>query len=144
MNKLETFFINTVVAAQQHSKQTSGAVSTTKIGEFLAAEAVSDNILDKLVSTSLSQEIPAEAPPTEAVAPIETTQPDKELLSELTEPIQTGETRQSVPTQPVETDVTTPKDQVKEDVLDQLTGRSKTQTEKSQHDNTEAGESGDE
>lgn len=146
MEKLEEFFINTVVAAQKHSKQTSGAVSTTKIGEFLTAGAVSDNILDKLVSTTLPQETPEEAPPTEAVAPVETTQPDKQLLSELTEPaepLKTVDAEQDVATQPVETDVPTPKDQIKEDVLDQLTGRAKPQTDKPEHDNAQAGESGD-
>ncbi|TFG48450.1 MAG: ABC transporter ATP-binding protein, partial [Candidatus Brocadiia bacterium] len=36
MDKLETFFIRTVNAAQQQAQATSGAISTTKIGEFLS------------------------------------------------------------------------------------------------------------
>jgi ABC-2 type transport system ATP-binding protein len=55
MDKLETFFIRIVENAQQQSKPTSGAVSTTKIGEFLTQSAPIENILDKLVSASVSQ-----------------------------------------------------------------------------------------
>jgi len=150
MEKLETFFINTVVTAQQHSNQTSGAVSTTKIGDFLAGDTIAENILDKLVSTPLAQQALAEAPKTEPTEPTKTTetQPDKQLLSELTEPVkspQTLETEKSLGAIPVETDVPNPKDQVKDDVLDQLRGRSKPQNGQPEHnDDAEAGESGDE
>lgn len=149
MNKLETFFINTVVAAQRSSKQTSGAVSTTKIGNFLTAESVSRNILDKLVATPLSQEMPAESPATEETTPakIAETHPDNQLLRELTEPttpLQPTSTGLNAETQPIRTDVPTPPDQVKEDVLDQLTGRAKAQNEKQEEKNdAKAGESGD-
>ena len=37
MERLETFFINTVVEAQQQARPTSGAVSTTDIGDAIAA-----------------------------------------------------------------------------------------------------------
>ncbi len=149
MNKLETFFINTVVAAQRSSKQTSGAVSTTKIGNFLTVESVSRNILDKLVATPVSQETPAESPATEDTTPakIAETQPDNQLLRDLTEsttPMQPVPTGLNAETQPVQTDVPTPPDQVKEDVLDQLTGRAKAQSEKHEEkDDAKAGESGD-
>jgi ABC-2 type transport system ATP-binding protein len=149
MNKLETFFINTVVAAQRSSKQTSGAVSTTKIGNFLTVESVSRNILDKLVATPVSQETPAESPATEDTTPakIAETQPDNQLLRDLTEsttPMQPAPTGLNAETQPVQTDVPTPPDQVKEDVLDQLTGRAKAQSEKHEEkDDAKAGESGD-
>lgn len=149
MNKLETFFINTVVAAQRSSKQTSGAVSTTKIGNFLTAESVSRNILDKLVATPLSQETPAESPATEETTPakIAETHPDNQLLRELTEPttpLQPTSTGLNAETQPIRTDVPTPPDQVKEDVLDQLTGRAKAQNEKQEDKNdAKPGESGD-
>ncbi|MHC4170051.1 MAG: ABC transporter ATP-binding protein, partial [Planctomycetota bacterium] len=50
MDKLETFFIRTVTAAQQQAQPTSGAVSTTKIGDFLTEPPSVENILDKLVA----------------------------------------------------------------------------------------------
>jgi len=149
MEKLETFFINTVATAQQHSKQTSGAVSTTKIGDFLAADTIAENILDKLVSTPPAQQRLAEPPKTE---PIKTTEnpdrdADKQLLSELTEPAkspQNIEADEAIGTNQVETDVHPPKDQVKEDVLEQLRDRPKPQNAQPvQNDDNEAGESGD-
>jgi len=146
MEKLETFFINTVVTAQQHSKQTSGAVSTTKIGGFLAGDNVVENILDKLAATPLAEQRLADVPKTELTEPI-AAQPDKQLLSQLTEPVkspQTLETEKSLGANPVETDVPHQKDQVREDVLDQLRGSSKPQDRQPEHnDDAEPGESGD-
>jgi len=52
MDKLETFFINTVVAAQQQAGAAAGAVSTGRIGDFLTAEHIEESILDKLVSAT--------------------------------------------------------------------------------------------
>ena len=149
MRKLETFFIDTVVAAQSRSRTTSGAVSTTKIGDFLAAETVSQNILDKLVSAPVSPDTPAEPPAAEKTVPAEAigSKPDEQLLSELTEParpLQPVPADKMLTTQPVETDVPPPKDRVREDVLDELTGGSKPQTEQpGPTDNTQPGESGD-
>jgi len=54
MDKLETFFIRVVLAAQQQAQPTSGAVSTTRIGDFLSAEHIEESILDKLVSAPVS------------------------------------------------------------------------------------------
>ncbi len=51
----KTFFINIVENAQKQSKRTSGAISTTKIGEFLTEDKPVENILDQLVSTPVSQ-----------------------------------------------------------------------------------------
>ena len=53
MDKLETFFIRIVAAAQQQSQPTSGAVSTTQIGNFLTA---GESILDKLVSANPTEQ----------------------------------------------------------------------------------------
>jgi hypothetical protein len=79
MDKLETFFIKTVTAAQQREQPTSGAVGTTQIGDFLASlsdeESRSAKILDKLVSAPLSHQSPAEPPKTEQVVPVETSEP---------------------------------------------------------------------
>jgi ABC-2 type transport system ATP-binding protein len=44
IDKLETFFIRTVAAAQQQAQPTSGAVSTTKIGGFLTQEGPVESI----------------------------------------------------------------------------------------------------
>jgi hypothetical protein len=142
MEKLETFFIKTVADAQQQARPTSGAVSTTDISDFLAAEAAQESILDKLVSAPVSREPSPNSPKTEQVVPVETSEPkpDDKLLRELSKPVKpvrpkpvTGE----VKTQPVETKV--PKtEQVKQNILDQLTGRSapraddSEQTDKSQ------------
>ena len=60
MERLETFFIKTVVEAQQQARPTSGAVSTTQIGDFLTAGARKENVLEKLVSTSVSEKTPAQ------------------------------------------------------------------------------------
>jgi len=147
MHKLETFFIDTVVAAQRQARQTSGAVSTTKIGDFLTRETVSENILDKLVSTPLSQEPPAERPPTEKVVPGETARPkpDDGLLGKLAEPAQPQPIAadEKADTQPVETHVPQ-NNRVREDLLDDLTGRSEPNTQDpGQTDKPQAGDSGD-
>ncbi len=57
MDKLETFFIKIVEAAQKQLKPTSGAISTTKIGEFLTGSTPIENILDKLVSAPAVQPV---------------------------------------------------------------------------------------
>jgi len=106
MDRLETFFIKTVTAAQEQAQPTSGAVSTTRLGDFLVSQKPVEGILDKLVSARVSQEIVPEAPRTE--------QPEQE--------------------------------QVKKSILDQLTGRSMTQSGDKQQtgqDEPHAGDPGD-
>ena len=150
MDKLETFFIKTVATAQQSALlgggPTSGAVSTTKIGDFLASQSIEENILDKLVSAPVSQQpsLP-ESPTTEQVSPVETseTKPDDQLLRKLTKHTLPPQPKPVVKTEPVE-----PQDdrqeQIKKSILDQLTGRStpknkdKKQTGKSQGDSSDA------
>jgi len=87
MDRLETFFIKTVAAAQKQRKPTSGAVSTTGIGDFLTLRETGADILDKLVSAPLSQRSPvdteletAEAGSTELAE----VSPDDQLLDKLT------------------------------------------------------------
>lgn len=147
MHKLETFFIDTVVAAQRQAQRTSGAVSTTKIGDFLTRETVSENILDKLASTPVSQGPAAERAPTEKVVPAETAgpKPDERLLGKLAEPARpqpvVGDGKPG--TKPVETNVPE-QELVKKDVLDELAGRSEPKTEDpGQTDKPQAGDSGD-
>jgi ABC-2 type transport system ATP-binding protein len=119
MEKLETFFIRTVTEAQAGAVPTSGAVSTTMIGDFLAAEAAQKSILDKLVTADVSDrpETRAETEkPTEAQIPA--VEPDKELLGKLTsgpqlhQPVKTPE-----PAETKQTDT----QKVRDDVLEQLT-----------------------
>ena len=142
MERLETFFIKTVAVAQEQARPTSGAVSTTKLGDFLAGEPAEESILDKLVSTSLPEQGPSKAPVTEQVISTETseTRADEQLLHKLTQPAEPpppeAAKEKPVKTEPVD-GKTAEQQEVKKSILDQLTGRSpnrnadKTQSEKS-------------
>ena len=145
MDKLETFFIRIVAAAQQQAQPTSGAVSTTQIGNFLTA---GESILDKLVSAGGEQSRTANPTEQKLSASTDTqpapkgpvaadkeypTKPDEQLLGKLTEqskPVATcGE--QSRTTEPVVTDKnakaqqleteTDEKEQTRKNILDGLT-----------------------
>jgi len=150
LDKLETFFIKTVSDAQQQAHPTSGAVSTTKIGDFLTQQKAVESILDKLVSTPIAKQAPEETPKLEKVAAVEshTSKADDQLLSKLTYSAEPSESKdvtgkEKVETEPVESDTRQEK-QARENVLDRLTdgsnaqGRDKDKTEKPQ-----AGGSGD-
>jgi ABC-2 type transport system ATP-binding protein len=160
MDKLETFFIRTVAAAQQQAQRTSGAVSTTRIGGFLAPETPVENVLDKLASAPISQDTSLETPATEQVVPAESSEPkpDEQLLSELTEPAEPLGTKPVVKDEKVETEPVelqgSGQEQIKENILDQLTGRPKAQNPDSEQidksrpslrgeDKSQAGDSGD-
>jgi len=137
-----------VVAAQRQDRRTSGAVSTTKIGDFLAAETVSENILDRLASASVSPQIPAQPPPTEKAVSAESAEPklEERVLSKLTEPaVPTMPVAdRNIHTQPVEADAAAAKDHVGSDILDELAGRSKPKTkDPNRTDENQAGGSGD-
>ncbi|MEN6427174.1 MAG: ABC transporter ATP-binding protein [Phycisphaerales bacterium] len=129
MERLETFFINTVVEAQQQATPTSGAVSTTQIGEFLAGGAGTTDILDKLVAAPVSERVQAGSSRTDRPQPQEavTPEPNKDLLSKLTrptaspkaEPVSSDKNR-SVETVP---ETTVQREQVKKSILDELTGK---------------------
>jgi len=150
MDKLETFFIKTVAAAQQQARTTSGAVSTTKIGDFLTRQTAVKDILDKLVSAPVSQEGSPESATTEKVVPVESSepQPDEQLLSKLTGSVEPSQPEpvvrdEKVTTQPVESKAAQA-EQVKKSILDQLTGRSRPQGEdEEQTDKLQAGDVGD-
>ena len=138
MEKLETFFINTVVEAQQQARPTSGAISTTQIGDFLTAEQSQGDILDKLVTASETPEPPAKAPDTEKVAPVEvaTPEPKAGVLDALTRSDAGPETERVKPAEKSASDLKDVKPiapvddgQVKKDVLDALTGRASRQEE---------------
>lgn len=150
MDKLETFFIKTVAAAQQQAQTISGAVSTTKIGDFLTRKTTAEDILDKLVSAPVSQDRSTETPTTEKVVPVErpTPEPDEQLLSKLAgsagpsqpEPVVKDE---QVTTQPSRSEAPLA-EQINESILEKLTGRSAPQGEdKEQTDKSQAGDASD-
>jgi ABC-2 type transport system ATP-binding protein len=147
MERLETFFIKTVAAAQQQAQPTSGAVSTTRLGDFLTVTSAGENILDKLVSAPIHQETPPETPTTEQVTPAETL-PDEQLLSKLTELVKPSPSDETVKgekakTEPVE-HKTVEEREVRKSILDQLTGRSTTRNaDKEQPDKSATGENTD-
>jgi len=158
MDKLENFFIRTVTDAQKQARPTSGAVSTTKLGEFLTQPPSVENVLDKLVSAPVSPEVPEEekTAATEKVgggeAESSEDRPDEQLLSKLSGSAQTERPVPATPEERVETDaVETPaherarqEEQIKKNVLDSLTGGSADQSEENKDgDNSQAGGSGD-
>ncbi|MHC4293683.1 MAG: ABC transporter ATP-binding protein [Planctomycetota bacterium] len=136
MDKLETFFIRTVVQAQQQAQTTSGAVSDSKapIANFLTAEADEEvkrkAIFDKLVTTSVSSHITSEEDiSTETPIPEQVTQTkaDDDFIKGLTEQEDTSLTEQTSEhqklTEPVDVQADPSDQQTQEDVLDKLTGR---------------------
>jgi ABC-2 type transport system ATP-binding protein len=150
IDKLETFFIRTVAAAQQQAQPTSGAVSTTKIGGFLTQEGPVESILDKLVSTEVSRDSHLETVETEKVLAADSvSEPDKSLLEGLTRPAESGTVADE---EQVKTESVEPQPQgqhledkqIKKSILDQLTGESSSQSEdKEQSDKSQTGDSGD-
>jgi ABC-2 type transport system ATP-binding protein len=147
MEKLETFFIHTVAEAQQQARPTSGAVSTTQIGDFLAAGAQKGSVLDKLVGALEPQEPATTAPETEKVAEAEVPRrvADKNVLQELTKstPSSTQHTDQTETpkTEPVETKGQADAQRARKKVLDDLLGRAAPQEQKPQEERKE-GDSG--
>lgn len=130
MERLETFFINTVVEAQQQATPTSGAVSTTQIGEFLTAGARGDDILNKLVTAPVSERPQAGSSRTDRPQPQEaavTPEPNKDLLTKLTRPT-ASPAAEPVATEKAKTVEVVPetavqREQVKKNILDELTGK---------------------
>ncbi len=138
MERLETFFISTVAQAQHRDQPTSGAVSTTKIGSFLAQDVPVDNILDKLVSAPVSQENLQQAPATEKVLADEGSEPepDEQMLTELAGSTDASQSESAAGDESVQTESVEPKqasqqtqDKVKKDILDRLTERSDSQND---------------
>jgi len=136
MEKLEAFFIRTVAEAQQQAKPTSGAVSTTQIGDFLRGQDGEESILEKLVASPAADEVPPSRVETEEPARPEPSrpEPDEGLLRELTKVVPVPETKRVTPAkpssaQPVETrESTADSERMKKSVLDELTGRSTPET----------------
>jgi ABC-2 type transport system ATP-binding protein len=151
IDRLETFFIRTVATAQQKEHPTSGAVSTTKIGDFLTQERPVENILDELVSSPESKDISSEVIQTEKVvtsgSSASVSEPDERMLNNLTqqaEPEQVVDTEE-VRTEPVDSQNQEPQQgQIKKNILDQLVDNSDSQNKDfGESEKPQAGESGD-
>jgi len=129
MERLETFFINTVVAAQQQAMPTSGAFSTTQIGGFLAGGVDKGDILDKLVAAPVSEKAQGGPVRTDRPQPQETVtpEPNKDLLSKLTQPATSSPAEPAEPDseQPAQAvpETTVQQEQARKSILDELTGR---------------------
>ncbi len=150
MEKLETFFIKIVAEAREQAQPTSGAVSTTEIGNFLIGKTAKENLLEKLVSAPVSAETQLKPPTTEKISPVETVQdastPDERLLSELTSrsaPVETTPVIEDNKTKPAAAKAEVPQEQIRKDILDQLAGRDKSEAEDSRKTDNNSGESGD-
>jgi len=136
MEKLEAFFIRTVAEAQQQAKPTSGAVSTTEIGDFLRGHEVGEGVLEKLVASPAAEETAPSRAETAAPASPEPSapEPDKGLLRDLTKAAPALETQPVTSARPpaaapVETkEGAVDAEQIKKSVLEKLTGRSTPET----------------
>jgi ABC-2 type transport system ATP-binding protein len=125
MTKLETFFINIVVAAQQQAMPTSGAVSNTQISDFLTGlpdeQTSRKALLDQLVSAAPSENM-FDAAGTHQLQPqpASAAPADEGLLRRLTEQAASAEPKPVVK-QPGQTKPSP--EQVNKDILDELSGR---------------------
>ncbi len=99
MDSLENLFMRIVKEAQMRNQETSGAVSTTNIGDFLSDDS-SQDVLDKLVSADIKP-IQEDSSPSEVekVEPLET--PDNSLLNQLSSKSVSVESTEAV-TEPIE------------------------------------------
>lgn len=130
MDKLEEFFIRTVVSAQEQELPTSGVVSTTGIGGFLTDEPEEPAILDQLVHAASDQPTPAanvEISKTEkSDEGVPKPSADTELLDKLTRVATVHAGTDIVEkTETPELEKTTA-EEIKRDVLDELMGRAET------------------
>ncbi len=145
MERLETFFIHTVAEAQQQAQPTSGAVSTTQIGDFLTGGAQKESIIHKLTGTSEAEKPVATPVRAEKVA--ETKVPkregDKDVLRQLTTQASTERVAPAEPSQtgPVETKTPDKSPQTRKKILDDLLGGSSPKEQKPQGEGKE-GDSG--
>ena len=92
LEKLETFFIRIVSEAQAQAQPTSGAVSTTRIGDFLVKGQDRGDVLDGLVHSEAAGPAPGTEPRVSpASRPIETPAPiRRDVLDHLVNPGQEG------------------------------------------------------
>lgn len=136
MDKLETFFINTVTRAQE-TQPTSGARAGTGIQGFLAPEkSPEQEVLDRLVTAKVHPETePKGDTLTEKPRADEIPLPaaKKELLNKLTQtPLKSDESGSEMTEKPT-TGVSKPSRPVRKDLLEELTGRDKGPDGRTEH-----------
>jgi len=131
LEKLETYFIKTVAAAEEHAVPTSGAVGSGQISQFLRPEAPVESILDKLVSANVSDSADSErlaTKPAGGGASDGTAEPDGKLLQELTGRAASAELKGVVRKQEQQPEAVGATDSEQDrsgaDILQELTGRS--------------------
>jgi ABC-2 type transport system ATP-binding protein len=89
MERLETFFMRIVSEAQAQAQPTSGAISTTRIGEFLTSGQDQQAVLDALVRSTATEPTPGSDSQTPPSRPIETPPPiRRDVLDHLVNPEQ--------------------------------------------------------
>jgi ABC-2 type transport system ATP-binding protein len=130
MNRLEDLFVRVVSEAQQRQQRTSGAISTTAIGGFLAEEQKTDDILQRLAASkpdAMPQEFRkpefVELTPVQSDAGSGPVQSD--LLNQLTQTPAAPKTESSAQTSRPTELPSQPSDDVRQNVLDALIDRSK-------------------
>ncbi len=142
MERLESFFVRTISEAQQEERPTSGAVSTTKIGEFLAGGDKAESILDKLVSAAPAEKPLSEEVETERVEAPKPTKADQGMLESLTQSSKEGpssSTTAAPDVEPVENETPEVAKKPDKSILDELTGSPKPETERPMRSEQEDG-----
>ncbi len=126
MDKLEDFFIRTVISAQQSKESTSGAVNTGPISGFLTEEKPRhDDVLDKLVNASVEEVSSVDVAVTKTEKPDSSQQVDDGILQKLSKTIvQNSGSDTSHTSPPLDASEPTPPG-INEDILNKLTGESK-------------------
>jgi len=123
MNSLEDFFVRTVAAAEHENLPTSGVVSSPVASHFPTERALGSEILDKLVSATVSKEKPDEKTETESVDAPDKSEKDNEVLEKLTKTTLPGQEDTAVET--TEVKFAAPgsaesEEQVRQDILNKL------------------------
>ena len=144
MDRLETFFIKTVSAAQQQGQAVSGAVSTTKLGEFLVGQPGADSkagVIEQLVSKEVTEKSVQGASSSE---PVTVSQPvaapiDEQLLDDLIKPRQAAKPVPVVKENKAD-EQTKEVQQINKSILDELTGGSGAANDKTDKTDKQQGE----
>jgi len=141
LDRLESFFIKTVSAAQQQELATSGAVSTTRIGDFLAAKEQPEkttDVISRLVAKPEDDKQKKPGKTQQPVKPQAEQQGDENLLKELTKPIQPVET---IPVEQPMTTIAQPEqtDEVEKSIIEQLIEGTEQQSENRHDENQQGG-----
>ncbi len=125
VDKLETFFIRTVSAAQQKGFAVSGAESTTKLGDFLVGQASERkrDVIDELVSQDQSPKASGKTVLSESpkIPEVEVKPVEKGVLENLMKPTEPVKPEPVVKDQKAEKAIEK-LEQINKGILDELTG----------------------